>query len=395
MRVLLCPLSDPGFLYPAVSVGLELRRRGAAVHVLGRTSAAPLLAGTELPFLAAEACGGAHAFDADRWFRQARGQYEAVRHAARDTGADVLVTSVLCHGALLAAEALDLPVVVVGLATHLWLYRADGASASRSSGPESLRLWRTREMLRYYEEGRERVGLPSRPAGDPGGRDFPLSGTALLLRGHPLMEEPGAELPERVHHVGPCMWEPAAPEAELDAVRKRLDRVGKSVVYVHLGRVFQETGPWPRLNAAFSDSPFQAVVEVGRSADPLPAPSADLTVVRKPWMGPLIDMAGFVLSHGTSAPVLNALLRGRALGLSPNGSEQTQLTEACVRAGVAVRVPNACDPDPVEVMRRAWQDDGLRARARGLGRRLRAADGEAKAADIVEGVVTGRFAGAL
>jgi len=27
MRVLLCPLNDPGYLYPALAVGRELRRR--------------------------------------------------------------------------------------------------------------------------------------------------------------------------------------------------------------------------------------------------------------------------------------------------------------------------------------------------------------------------------
>ncbi len=41
MNVLLCPLNDPGYLYPALAVGRELRRRAHTVHVLAGPRAAP------------------------------------------------------------------------------------------------------------------------------------------------------------------------------------------------------------------------------------------------------------------------------------------------------------------------------------------------------------------
>nr|BFE80742.1 hypothetical protein GCM10020093_033430 [Planobispora longispora] len=107
-------------------------------------------------------------------------------------------------------------------------------------------------------------------------------------------------------------------------------------------------------------------------------------------MGPLIDRAGLVLTSGTSAPVLSALLRGRPLGVSPAGSEQPLLAEACVRAGVAVSVPNDLARDPVEVLGSAWRDGGTRARAAEIGRRLAAADGGGRAADVVQAVAAGR-----
>jgi UDP:flavonoid glycosyltransferase YjiC (YdhE family) len=384
VRVLLCPLSEPGYLYPVIALGRALDRRGAAVHALGTESAAGPLAEAGIAHLTAESYGAAASFTVGRWFRETAGQYTAIRRAARDVDADVLVTSVLCHGALLAAESLDLPVVVLGLTAHLWEYRANG-DADRDD--LALRAWRTNDMLRYYDKGREQAGLPARAAAR---RDFPLAGTALLLRGDPLLEHPGAVLPDRIQHVGPCSWEPAPDPGDLAEKLDHLDRVGKPVVYVHLGRIFQGTSPWPRLNAAFTGGPFQAVVELGRSERHEPDPRADLLVVREPWMGPLIDRAGFVLSNGTSAPVLQALLRGRALGVSPAGSEQPLLAAACVRAGVAVRVPNELHPDPVEVLRRAWDDHDLRARAGHLGRRLAAADGAAVAADVVERLTTVR-----
>lgn len=377
MNILICPLSDGGYLYPAIAIGRELRRRGHDVYVLGRATAAPILAQARLPFMAAEEYGGRGGFSVARWWDGGLAQFRAALRAAREVRADAVVTSILCHGTLLAAEALDIPAVVVGLSVHLWNYRAGDDEPQ----PSVTRERRTRETLQYYTELREEAGLPPRRDTPP---ETPLYGAALLLRGDPVLEYPGAVLPERVHHVGPLAWEPPATRAGLEAVLAHLDRVGKPVVYVHLGRFFGGTTQWPRLNAAFTGGPFQAVVEQGRSTDPRPAPGADILLIRKPWMGPLIDRAGLVLTSGTSAPVLAALLRGRPLGVSPNGSEQPVLAAACIRAGVAVHVSSKVNGDPAAVLVSAWRDEGLRRRARELGRKLAAADSAARAADIIE-----------
>ena len=314
--------------------------------------------------------------------RSGAAQYQAIRRAVRDEPVDVLVTSVLCHGALLAAETLGLPVVVLGLTAHL------GAYASDTGEPASpvARAWRVRSMTGYYDSAREKAGLPSWRGAVP---DDPLAGTVTLLRGAPELEYPGAVLPDRVRHVGPCVWEPAADPDELAEVTSHLAEVGKPVVYVHLARVFEGPDPWPRLNAAFTGGPFQAVVEQGRTVGARPDPRADLLVVRKPWMGPLLDRAGLVLTTATSSPVLGALLRGTPLGVSPAGSEQLLLSEALVRAGVAARVPDAPGPDPAGTLLRLWQDVELRGRAQAFGVRLAAADGAALAAETVEDVVAG------
>ncbi|WP_165984199.1 glycosyltransferase, partial [Streptomyces sp. YIM 98790] len=362
MRILLCPHSDGGYLYPALALGRELLRRGHRVGVLGRASAAPVAAEAGLEFAAAEDYGGRRAFSVTWWGQTGLAQYRATVRAAREARADLLVTSVLCNGTLLAAEALDLPVVVTGLAVHLWDYRSGG----EGEPPQGrTRENRTGETRRLYEAVREQAGLAARGSR---WRDSPLTGDALLLRGAPALEYPGARLPRRVHHVGPLAWEPAPDPAETEAVREHLARSGKPVVYVHLGRVFGGRSLWPRLNAAFTGGPFQAVVEQGRSPDPQPAPGADILPVRKPWMGPLIDLAGLVLTNSTSAPVLSALLRGRPLAVSPNGSEQPLLAAACVRAGVAVRLPAAASAAPsadwAAPLEPAWRDGGLRQRAR-------------------------------
>ncbi|MGW5055190.1 glycosyltransferase [Actinokineospora sp. NPDC004072] len=373
MNVLLCPLSDAGYLYPAIAVGRELAGRDHRVHVLGRAAAAPVAAHAGLPFLAAEERGGAGGFSVGRWRDGGPAQLAATLDAARELRPDVLVTSVLCHGTLLAAEILDLPVIVLGLTTYLWNYRAGGDDEPQ---PATSRAVRTRDTLRIYDDLRTHVGLPARRR--PLSAD-PLHGTALLLRGHPSLEYPGTALPPAVQHVGPLDWE---PRGDAGAELSHVDAVGKPLVYVHLGRFFGGRTQWPRLNAAFTGGPFQAVVEQGRTANPEPSPGADILLVRKPWMRPFLDRAGLVLTSGTSAPVLAALLRGKPLGLSPNGSEQPVLSAACVRAGVGALL--LADDDPQTGLRAAWADDLMRARAARLGAVLAAAGGPARAADAVE-----------
>lgn len=378
MKILLCPLSDGGYLYPVLAAGRELRRRNHLVRVLGRSAAAPVVAEAGLPFAAAEDHGGRRAFSATWWGTTGLAQYRAIVRAARETGADLLVTSVLCNGALLAAEVLDVPVVVIGLSVHLWDYCAGGDGEPHLG---RTRESRTRESRRLYAAVREQAGLASHASR---WEDDPLLGDVLLLRGDPALEYPGAELPDRVRHVGPLAWEPAPDPAEVEEVAQRLARCGKPVVYVHLGRSFGGRSLWPLLNRAFTSGRFQAVVEQGRSTDPCPAPGADILLVRKPWMTPFVEMAGTVLTNGTSAPVLAALLGGRPLVLSPSGSEQPLLTGACVRAGVAVHLRNTPDAEPSAALESAWEDGALRTEARALGRRLASMRGAARAADVIE-----------
>ncbi|MFE5791416.1 glycosyltransferase [Streptomyces sp. NPDC056503] len=381
VRALFCPLSDPGYLYPATAVALEVHRRGHAVTLLSTGPAAR----------AAEAAGldvlePGEEFAVSRWFRAGQGQYHRILRAARLTRPDVLVTSALCVGALAAAETLDLPVVVLGLACHLWPHRdAPGPDDAEDRG------WRLDGALDVYRALRAELGLPG--TGPDGQRA--LLGTRFLLRGHAGLEPAGAVLPERVRHVGPCWWEPPADEAAVAATGSRLDRSGKPVVYVHLGRVFGGESLWPWIRRTFTGGEFQAVVETGRSetgrrGDPALTPAeqggataepADVTVVRRPWMSPFLDRASLVVTNGTSAPVLGALRHRRPLLVSPNGGEQRVLAAACLRAGVAAPLDRARGEDQ---LRTAAADLALSARAARMADELDQSKSESAAAQAVE-----------
>ncbi|MFD8740233.1 glycosyltransferase [Streptomyces sp. NPDC059618] len=369
MNVLLCPLNDPGYLYPALAVGRELRRRAHTVHVLAGPKAA---ATAREAGLDTSAVTDPRALSVTHWTVSGPEQHTAVARAVRTLRPDVLVTSVLCHGALVAAEAAGLPVVVLGLTAHLWPYRAGGAGPADAHD----RTWRLTETLKHYEAVRAAAGLAPRHDRFP---DTPLLGTAFLLRGHPLLEPTDAEMPPDVRHVGPCWWEPEPFSSELLPDDRPL-------AYVHLGRTFGGTSLWPRLNAAFTAGSHRAVVELGRSGTPESAPDADLIVGRRPWMGPLVARSDLVLTNATSAPVLGALLHGKPLLVAPNGSEQQVLAAACLRAGVARRLPDpgTSAADLRAAVEETAYDPELRSRAREIGGLLADGKSESRAADAVE-----------
>lgn len=377
MRILLCPFSDPGYLYPTIAVGIELQRRGHQVFLLGRESAQSAATSAGLTLIPV-ADRGTGTMSVRLWFRRQGDQYQTVLNIGRDLQPDLIVTSVLCHGSLLAAETLDIPAVVLGLTAHLWNYRS-GADDE----PEfpARRQWRTQETLRFYNNARSEAALPACSDATAGRA---LLGAAFLLRGDPALEYPGAQLPDGVHHVGPCLWEPEPETEVLDEINRFEASSDKPLVYVHLGRSFQGIELWPRLNTAFTGTAFRAVVELGRSDDPIPDPRADILTVRLPWMAPLIQKSRLVISSATSASVLSSLTHGRPLLVGPAGSEQPLLAEACTRAGVARHLPQDATPEITRTLAEALHDVGLHQRARAIGHGLREAGGASLAADHIE-----------
>jgi UDP:flavonoid glycosyltransferase YjiC (YdhE family) len=287
--------------------------------------------------------------------------------------------------------------VVLGLACHLWPYRfPPGPADSADNGSDGEeRRWRLAETLKHHQELRRGLGLPL-PA--PADASRQLLGRAFLLRGHPDLEQPEAVLPEGVRHVGPLWWEPpydTDEQRDHEALMDRIDRVGKPLVYVHLGRTFGGGSLWRWIDTAFTGTGHQAVVELARTAYRQPAPGADVLTVRLPRMAELVRRAEAVVANGTSVPVLGALLHARPLLLRPNGGEQRLLAAACLRAGVAVELPALAPTDEADrsgtpdgqsadALTRAVGDPALRTREQALGSALAQAKSAVLAAQEIE-----------
>jgi hypothetical protein len=67
MNILLCPMSDPGYLYPSLRVAIELRRRGHPVSLLGNDTAAAAARTAAVDLIPAGEVGDPVAFQARRW----------------------------------------------------------------------------------------------------------------------------------------------------------------------------------------------------------------------------------------------------------------------------------------------------------------------------------------
>src|SRR5207245_5815692 len=87
-------------------------------------------------------------------------QVRHVQHAIERFDPDVLLTSTLALGPLIAGEIADLPVAVLGLATYLWPVAIPGGER-RAADPQAE--YRHREMTALYNAARGLFGLSPSP----------------------------------------------------------------------------------------------------------------------------------------------------------------------------------------------------------------------------------------
>jgi UDP:flavonoid glycosyltransferase YjiC (YdhE family) len=345
-KVLLCPLASPGFAFAAIAVGRELRARGHEVALTTSPWLVPLVRGEGIPAVADD--DGGH-FETSRWHDPAAivGQARAVERALEAFAADVLVTTALALGPLIAAERAGLPVAVIGLMTPLL------ASGSRT---------RRVELQAALDRGRAAAGLP------PVAIDR-LLGDCHLTRGIP-------ELVDGPHPVGACAWEPRTPEVVSGwLAAARAD--GRRVLLVHEARGFGAPGFLAALWAAL---PADMVVaaSTSRMDRPLVAPDGALVGPIVPH-GAIAQQAVAVVCSGTTAVALAALEHGVPLVVVPAGGEQPDVARLVERAGLGVTVPSAAatparlgtaldralalDPAPRLAIQRAFAAYGGTARA--------------------------------
>jgi MGT family glycosyltransferase len=117
-----------------------------------------------------------------------------------------------------------------------------------------------------------------------------------------------------------------------------LERLGRPLVYVTLGTVFNERTAFRPLLEALDGLRVPALVTVGRDGDPaaLGAVPARVRVERFVPQGHVLPRCAAVVCHAGSGTVLGALAAGVPLVLLPQGADQFENAARCERAGVAV-----------------------------------------------------------
>jgi UDP:flavonoid glycosyltransferase YjiC (YdhE family) len=385
MRILGCPIGTPGLCYPVIGTSLELARRGHEVRLLTGRQPADLSTAAGLAWLRrhgrARGC-----FTVGRWALPASvvDQAAQVEQALPRFAADLLVTSELALGPLIAAERAGIPVVVVGLMSYLW-----PADESSHVAPVTDCGRHQRSMfdqtMDLFNIARVRCGLSPLPVRCD--ERNPLLGDLFLLRNVAELVPEAAELPDRVRFVGPCRWEPTEDvRADIEWLATRT----RPTVYVQLARNFDRSSLWEWLPEATARARVDAVVEIGRSlAQPPPRLPAHVRLVSRRRSSHLLAGARAVISHGTTTPTLGGLCHGLPSLLAPTGAEQPMVARLCRRAEVAIEL-NPATPS-WRLVRRLVEDEHLYRRAAEAQRLLCApTESPAAAADEIEEFVSGR-----
>jgi UDP:flavonoid glycosyltransferase YjiC (YdhE family) len=363
MRFLFCPLGGAGFVGSAIAVARGLVARGHDVTFLTSPPMSAMVVDAGLTaWPGSERC--AAAFEIATW-----GTAEAIvaqawhtRRAAVHWQPDVIVTSQLALGPLLAREELDLPVAVIGLGAYLWPHAGDVPDPADCAGDR--RRWYGADVLRVYEAARRRLGRPR--LGGVCFERFPLLGDRYLLQSLPALEPAASTLPPSVACVGGLAWEPP-PEPAVDdwLAEARADGVG--VLYAQPGRAFGGRSYFAELGDAAGRHGLRLAAAIAR---------ADFRIDELPpraWCRPhvsadqILPHAVATVANGHTTTVLASLRHGVPLVLVPNGSGTDVIADNCARAGAAIVLGDAvvsaerldaalalvtCDPRYVNAARR-------------------------------------------
>ena len=365
MRVLFCSLDARGFIYPQIGVALELVRSGHEVAFATNLAASDELARLGLPRIARSEPDG-ESFHIQLWGHplSIAIQSEHVGRAVREFRPDVIVTSELAIGAVLAARRFALPVVVLGLATLPWPV-TDDLSPNATSARARRARWRRGELDKMIAAipgvGLEAIGLGS-----------PLEvATVYLLQSSPeMVRQAGIVLPPHVRLVGDCGWEPDWPDNELDVWLEAERPASVPLVYGQQGSTFGRPQFWESLVAAASVGDFAICGSYARAKEISDARTPHAFGRRHVPQRRVLRVADAVVSSAASTAVLGALVTDLPLVLVPAGGEQEDLAEICRHFdGVSVISPedatSARLTDALGSVRersgRSWLADELRA----------------------------------
>lgn len=222
---------------------------------------------------------------------------------------DLILCDEVDFGAMVAAEALGVPHVVV-------LVIAAGGFIRPEVVAEPIDVLRAQHGLPpdpdLAEHGRHLV-LSSFP---PSFRtpDFPLPATTRLMRPVSLPPGPDDLAPDWLGELG-----------------------GRPVVYFTLGTIFPlESGDlFARVLAGLRTLPVDVVVTVGRETDPSwlgPQPS-HVHVERYVAQSLVLPRCSVVLSHGGSGSVIGALAHAVPVVVAPMGADQPLNASRCEALG--------------------------------------------------------------
>jgi MGT family glycosyltransferase len=392
MRCFLGAFGDAGHAFPMLALGAELAARGHEVTYETWARWRPHVEREGMRFVAAPE------YPVFPTRERPMRPYEAVvaavartRPAVGRAAPDVVVHDVLTLAPALCAELEGVPTAT--LIPHLYPIGESGRApfglgARRPRTAVGATLWRGFDPLvaRGLRHGRDELNDARAKVGlaPVDGLFGGLSERLCLVATFPQLEYP-RPWPAHVHVVGPLLWEPGGAHVDPPAGADPLVLVATSTAQ----------DPANRMLAAalrgLGDEPVRLLgVWNGRPLDPPVRIPANARVVS--WLAYAETMreCALVVCHGGSGTLGRALACGTPVLAVPHAGDMPENAARLIWAGAGRRLawPLLSPATLRRAVRRALDDPRLPARATELATWAAAHDGAARAADLVEGLVS-------
>lgn len=396
MRYLIATLASHGYIYSALGVAHELKRRGHTVAFVTGASFGDMLAeeGFErIPF----GVDDLPSFAVINWGTTA-GTSLQLRHTAyayEQFKPDVILAGALPLGPVLFAKWYNVPCAVLGLGTYVWPQVDAPQQPERHTLPE-LALLRHNGTLETIDEISEQFGMPSLPV-SADFRHLSYTGDLHLLRSVPELQGRDFKLQDNVRFIGSALWEPRQTH-QMDAEFEAAVRTQNPILFVqHNNRwstPFYQDGVemsgipdfWPYLFKLFADKPVQIIAATNDDNIINGELPANFYVRKFIPHQVALPYADAVLTNGTSSIMLGALSHGLPMGIIITASESYNVADVCDRAAVSVSLAahDISYDRFAATISRLMEDRALYERATAVQTALNEVESFAVSADLLE-----------
>jgi MGT family glycosyltransferase len=422
-RLLLTCWPFEGHVFPAMSIALAARERGAEVAFYTGRRLQPTVEAEGIQCFPFERVQGAweRIHERERTVSGRRESLRLQRAAFRDwlVGSipeqvedvrrvierwqpDVIVTDGSMWGpSLVLREADGIPVVFASTLIFPLVPGTDAPLPGSGLGPPRGRAgravaWAIARAVDVAARGARKRVDEIRAAHGLGPLDCSINEwmgrlPLYLVGSVPELDFHRRDVPPSVRYVGPLLWHPAEPPGTL----AWLDRVRADRPWVHVTEGtshFQEPLLLPAAARGLAGAPFEAILTTGRERAPatlgLPsAPNVHLTE----WLShsELLHRCAAIVTTGGAQTIVSALTAGVPLVVVPTLWDKPANARQVAAAGVGVHLaPKACTPDALRAaVKTVLADPAYRRRAGEMSRAMAAAPGPAGAADLIVALV--------
>jgi MGT family glycosyltransferase len=412
------PFRGTGHINPLVALGQELLRRGHRVTFFERPKIRDRIVSAGLGFVPVCADRGEPAsplpltrsgiaaeiamlrFNLQRVAGDVEQYLRETPRLLREAGIDALIVDEIALAGPTIAQCLGLPYFLLStsvphncgwgalawLSGHRYIGSAISAleialldvSATRVRGPLRRRLQRARKRAGLGPLRTLRNSYP------------PLAQITQLPR---CLDFPHAMLPANCHYAGPLTSR--EPRFAVNFPWSRLD--GRPLAYVTLGTTRNAQPELLRTIAeACQDFDLQLVISLGgrfRPEDFAALPGRPVVVAFAP-QAELLRRARIVITHAGANTVFETLLEGKPMVAIPLAHDQPAMAARVARAGAAKVLPvmRLSTPRVRAAVAAVLHDSAYGDAAAALQEKLRAIDGPACAAQIIEESLAGHAA---